>query len=59
MVKREDHNVVVDFMDQILGIVKRTEQEVIMIRHGLSRHGETLDKYNKDLKELKTMNSLI
>lgn len=55
MATKDDFRKMSNTMDVILTVVKKTEQEVTMITHGMRRHEDRLDAHESDIKRIKPL----
>ncbi len=48
MVTKKDHQEVMNTLDEILKFVKKKDQELIMVTHGMRRHEDRIQKLEDD-----------
>lgn len=59
MATKEDLNRNTEVLDEVLKIVKETQQEMVMMRHGMSRMQTQVDRHEEDIIKIKPLVGLV
>lgn len=55
MSTKEDVSKMMKILDEIAQLSKKKDQELTMMAHGFARHGETIERHEMDIKQIKPL----